>query len=370
MKILQLSSAESWRGGEQQLSYLQEELMDSGISSMVFCKKNSALHTYCKTNQIPHETFSGGKFAAVVQLAGVCRKAKPQLLHAHDSHSHTIAWLAQQLKLIDTPLVVSRRVDFPIGKNALSLKKYNHPSVKKIICVSKAIQKIVEPKIEKKEKLCVIHDGIDFQRFAERQPYPLSEAEKKEGLLRKELHIDKSSFLLGKVAALAPHKDYPTFIKTAELLLQKGIPAHFLLFGHDGGCKREIEQLIAGSPYRKRFHLMGFRQDIHLLLPELDIFLFTSKTEGLGSSLLDAMYCGIPIVSTSAGGIPEIVQHEKNGLLATVGNTTELALQVERLIQDKELTKKLIKNGKQRVLHFTKTAMAQKTTRIYEEMLS
>ncbi len=368
MKVLQLSSAQSWRGGEQQLIYLQEELPKLGINSSIFCKKNSDLHAYCQNKNLPHTTFSGEKFTAIFQLANTCRKAKPQLLHAHDSHSHTTAWLALSLKLIDIPLVVSRRVDFPIGTNILSQKKYNHSAVKKIICVSKAIQKIIEPQIKEKTKLTVVHDGIDPQRFAKRQPYPLSEKEKKQGTIRKELNISEEQILIGNVAALAPHKDYPTFIKTAHLLLDRGIPAHFLLFGEDGGCQKEIEQRIARSPYRKRFHLMGFRKDISLLLPELDLFLFTSKTEGLGSTLLDAMYCGVPIASTSAGGIPEIVQHEKNGLLAPPRNARKLALQAERILLDKKLSKRLVEQGKQQVSLFSKTAMSQKTAEIYGQI--
>ncbi len=376
MKVLHLSSAVTWRGGEQQLAYLLEELPSRQVQNAVLCPQKSPLHEYCLKHGIPHETFKPKPFKkwnGLLALKRACQKEKPALLHAHDSHSHSIAWLAHETKVIQTPLVISRRVDFPIGGNRLSRKKYNHPSLQKIICVSEAIRKIIAPQIKDPKKICVVHDGMDPARFAtdeSRPSYPLSPQQKKQGRLRQSLGIPEEHFLIGKVAALAPHKDYPTFVKTAELLLRENLPAHFLLIGRDDGCQREIEQLIAQSRQPERFHLLGFRNDIPYILPELDLFLFTSKTEGLGSSLLDALYCGVPIVSTAAGGIPEIIQHEKNGLLAPVGDATSLARSVKRLLEEPALRNKLVKQGRETVKAFSKAEMARKTVEVYSSCQS
>ncbi len=326
------------------------------------------MEEYCIKHGVKHSTFASGpfgKWGSLPALKRFCQIEKPDLLHAHDSHSHSMAWLAHLSGRVKTPFVISRRVDFPIGGNFFSKKKYNHPALKKIICVSRAIREIIAPAIKDQQKICVVHDGMDPARFAERQPYPLSEKQKKNGRLRSSLNIPKEDLLIGNVAALAPHKDYPTFVQTAQLLIQRGLRAHFLLIGADDGCQEKIEQLIAQTQAPGRFHLLGFRKDIPYILPELDALLFTSKTEGLGSSLLDALYCGVPVVSTAAGGIPEIIQHEKNGLLAPVGDAPALARLLERLFNEPALQTQLVKKGRERALAFTKSKMAEATKREY-----
>ncbi len=362
MKVLQLSSTHTWRGGEQQLAYLAETLHQQGISAPIVCPEKSALAAYAQKRKLDVLCYRKpfGKWSAIAQLASICRKARPDLIHLHDSHAHTIAWLAHVVRLINTPLIVSRRVDFPVGNHLLSRKKYNHPAIRKIICVSHAIRKIISPAIREKEKLCVIHDGLDFSRF---------ENSKKTGKFKKELGLPDEAFLIGNVAALAPHKDYPTFVRTAILLLKKGYPFHFAIVGADGGCQTQVEQLIKNSGFSQRFHLTGFRQDIPEILPDLDLFLFTSKTEGLGSSLLDALYCKVPVVATAAGGIPEIIRHEKNGLLCPVGDVKSIAAAVERLFSEPSLRNRLIFEGKKQVQAFSVEAMAAQTAEAYTTAL-
>ena len=76
--------------------------------------------------------------------------------------------------------------------------------------------------------------------------------------------------------------------------------------------------------------MTGFRKDIPKILPELDIFLFSSKTEGLGTSLLDAFACQVPVVATNAGGVPELIIHEKTGLLSPTKDPQSLAKNVSQ----------------------------------------
>jgi len=104
------------------------------------------------------------------------------------------------------------------------------------------------------------------------------------------------------------------------------------------------------------------------LLPEFDLFLFTSKTEGLGSSILDAYACEVPVVTTNAGGIPEIVKHNVTGLLASPGDAQALAAECLRVISDKELRNLLVKNASELVLGFSKEVMGNSTFLVYSEL--
>ena len=355
--ILHISTPKSWRGGEQQLAYLYEELKEKGLTQYILCRKNSALAQNGKSKgwniiecrkTIAVDPF----FARKVKL--VCNQKKIDIIHAHDSHAHSFAVISASLFSNKTPIVVSRRVDFPISKT--SIKKYNHANIKRILCVSDAIKKITEPDIENKSVLKTIHSGIDLSKF--------SLTGKRSKKLRNEFNISDNIPLIGNVAAIAPHKDYYTFINTAEELLKRNIKAKFFIIG-TGPMEEEIKFFCTQKKINDHIIFTGFRTDIHEILPELDIFLITSETEGLGTSIIDAFACKVPVVATRAGGIPEIVKHEKNGLLAEVKDTKELANHVERILNGSIDKSKIIAEQQEILKKFSKSVTAEKTLQEY-----
>ena len=355
--ILHISTPKSWRGGEQQLAYLYEELKEKGLTQYILCRKNSALAQNGKSKgwniiecrkTIAVDPF----FARKVKL--VCNQKKIDIIHAHDSHAHSFAVISASLFSNKTPIVVSRRVDFPISKT--SIKKYNHANIKRILCVSDAIKKITEPDIENKSVLKTIHSGIDLSKF--------SLSGKRSKKLRNEFNISDNIPLIGNVAAIAPHKDYYTFINTAEELLKRNIKAKFFIIG-TGPMEEEIKFFCTQKKINDHIIFTGFRTDIHEILPELDIFLITSETEGLGTSIIDAFACKVPVVATRAGGIPEIVKHEKSGLLAEVKDTKELANHVERILNGSIDKAKIIAEQQEILKKFSKSVTAEKTLQEY-----
>lgn len=361
MKILHFSSAKTWRGGEQQIAYLYEELDRVRVQQWIFCVVNSALAKYCQKNSIPHFTYQ--KRFSVNPLIGwqlkkISEELNLDLIHIHDSHSHTFSYLSVLLGN-QTPFVLSRRVDFPVKNSWFSYKKYNHSFVKKIISVSQNVQDILAPAIKNKEKLNVIHSGIAVSKFTFRN----------QNILREKYHLPENVKIIANVAAIAPHKDYFTFVNTAAFLLEKDKNLKFLIIGEDGGDKVAIQELIQTKKITDYFIFTGFRNDIPQILPEIDIFLFTSKEEGLGTSIIDALANGLPIVATSAGGIPEIIKNGLNGLLSPIQDPKGLAKNVELLLKDEKLRQKFSTVGKQTALKFSKKEMALKTYAIYEAIL-
>ncbi|MEM9023922.1 MAG: glycosyltransferase family 4 protein, partial [Bacteroidota bacterium] len=281
------------------------------------------------------------------------------LIHAHDAHAHSLALLAEAVNGRAIPLVVSRRVDFPIRKSRLSRNKYHHPRVHKIICVSKAIERITAAGLDNPGVLTTVHSGIDPERFPQG---PVS------GKLRQEFGIPSTTPLVGNVAALAPHKDYFTFLDTVRFLQQEGLDARYLIIG-DGPQKEEIQRYARDHGLTDVVLFTGFRSDIPEVLPELDLFLITSETEGLGTSILDAFACRVPVVATRAGGIPELVEHESTGLLAPVKAPTELGAAVLRMLGDAALRERVVATASEKLQGFTKDAMAAKTLAVYQEVV-
>lgn len=363
MKVLHLSSAKSWRGGEQQIAWLFLELQKLGLKQWIACPKGSALEEWCLRQDLP--TLLYPKRSSADPYPGLliqrfCRKQQIDLLHIHDSHAHNYALFAHTWWGNKTPLVLSRRVDFPIGDRWLSRWKYRHPAIRRIICVSDFIRQLLRKDLGNSERLAVVYDGVDLSRFGF----------VRNGHLHRELQLPEGQLLIGNVAAIAPHKDYFTFVDTAEVLVQRQLPAHFLIIGGDGGEEQAIREYIAAKGLQERITLLGFRTDVPELLPELDLFLFSSKTEGLGSSLLDAFACRVPVVATRAGGVPELVEEGRTGLLAEPGDAEGLAAQAWRMLEEDSLRKKIQDRAFEKVQSFSCEMMARNTLAIYEQTIS
>ena len=361
--VLHISTPDSWRGGEQQLAYLLGTLRSLGLSQQVICRKDSPMAAFCEREGFPFHALkksSGVDPSFARQISRIAKQEGMDLIHTHDAHAHSLSILATVFFGNQVPLVVARRVDFPIRNSWFSRFKYNHSIIRRIVCVSDAIKAITAAGLKKPEVLVTVHSGIDPNRFPKQE---------KNGFLHKELGLEPNKILIGNVAALAPHKDYFTFLDTAALLLKVQPELQFLAIG-DGPQKGAIlahhQELKLGDAVR----FLGFRKDIPDLLPELDLFLITSETEGLGTSILDAFAAGVPVVATKAGGIPEIVIDGETGLLGEVKNPHSLGMAVEKMRGKPELRDQLVAGARKKLQDFTKTAVGEKTLQVYREILS
>lgn len=359
MRVIHLSAEKTWRGGEQQIAYLVEELHNLNVEQLVVCKAGSAFETYCKKNGIAYKSLAfSNQFDLVssIQLKKIATEFETDIIHIHSSHAHAIAVWAYYLGN-KTNLVLSRKVDFPISKNFLSRVKYNCPAIKKIICVSNAINSIMQKDIVDKTKCITIYDGIDTAKF-----------KTKSKKLRSEFSISEDVKIIASTAALADHKDYPTFIEAIKRI-GISISAHYFIIG-DGPLRNNIEDLVIANNLEHKVTFTGFRTDINELLPELDVFVLSSKTEGLGSSILDAYACRVPVICTNAGGIPEIVENEITGLMSEVGDANALAKNIIRIVSNEELKNTIIDNAFVKVKDFDKKIMAEQTLLVYKNIIS
>jgi len=203
-----------------------------------------------------------------------------------------------------------------------------------------------------------VYSGIDIEHFST----------KNKGVLRKEFDIEKEIPIVANIAAIAPHKDYFTWVKTVEQLVQKGVKACFLIIGSDGGELADIQKFVEKKGLQDNIIFTGFRKDIPQILPEIDVLLFSSKTEGLGTTILDTFASKTVVVSTDAGGIPELVENENTGLVAPVGNFKKLAEQVEEVLHNPHRYPQLVENAFEKVKRFTKEKMAVRTLEVYLEI--
>lgn len=362
LKILQLSSEKSWRGGEQQIAYLILYLKSQNVDVVVCARKKSAFSQWCDENKILCYDLgfkNGVDIKTALRIKQIAEKEKVDLVNSHSGKSHSLAYLACKFGL-DKPLIVHRRVDFPLKTKGFSLAKFNYKKVKAIVCVSNAIASLVKQVVQNPERVKTVYSGINPQRFNHDSPT---------GYIHKEFNIDPGKVLIANISAIAPHKDYETFLRTAKQVNATRNDCHFLIVG-DGPLEAETHKFAKSLNLNDCVTFTGFRKDIPDLFREITLFLITSDTEGLGTTVIDALYNGIPVIATRAGGIPELVINEEQGYLCDIGDHKCLAEKINYLLDSEKLRQEMASSAIQRSKKFTNEQMGAGVLKIYREILA
>ncbi len=305
---------------------------------------------------LPRRMRSEFGLIAALRLSLAMRRRKCRLVHCHDAHSAAVGLAAASLAGV--PLrFVSRRVDFPLRRNAFSRWKY-HRGADAVLAISDGVKRVLLEGGVPKEKIRVVPSGIDFSVYDGDLP---------RNALRREFRFSESDYLVGIVAQLEDHKGHRYLLEASRILRQKARRIKVIIVG-EGSLKLELTKQAARLDVRDVVYFLGFRKDIPSILASLDLFVLSSHLEGLGSSLLDAMACRLPVVATRAGGIPEIVQHGKTGLLVPAKDPEALAEAILALYRNRGLARRLGQEGSLEVRKkFSIEATADRTVEIYRK---
>jgi glycosyltransferase involved in cell wall biosynthesis len=173
---------------------------------------------------------------------------------------------------------------------------------------------------------------------------------------------------VGIVAQLEDHKGHRYLIEAANILKEKTRKVKIVVVG-EGSLRMELTTQAQTLNVKDLVYFMGFRADIPRILASLDLFVLSSHLEGLGSSIMDAMACRLPVVATRTGGIPELVKNGETGLLVPPRNPEALAEAILTLYRDKRQAARLAQAGYDFVhARFSAEAMAEKTLAVYDKI--
>ena len=361
LSILHLSSEKTWRGGEQQIAYLLEELSKHGVRNHVAARKGSAFEAHCRKENIPLIALpfkNAVDIGTALAIKRYCQEHHIDLVHMHSAKSHGLGVISHVFGN-NTPLVLSRRVMFSPKRSWFTRWKYNHPAIARVLCVSDKTREVMQAYLKHPEKAVTVYSGVDLHKF---DPARRGDILVREGIRRPGLTV------IGNTAALEYEKDYTTFIDTVDTLVQKKLPVQAVIIGK-GSLEESLKKYVQDKQLQDVITFTGFRKDLVALLPELDIFLMPSILEGLGTSVLDAFLAHVPVVATQAGGIPEMVLSGRTGLLAPAGDSTALAEHIEAIMTNPVLREALIKGAQEKVKEFSKEQMATRTLAIYHEVV-
>jgi glycosyltransferase involved in cell wall biosynthesis len=266
--------------------------------------------------------------ATAWQLMRILRREKPAIVHTHKAKAGAIGRLVAQLAGVPVRVHTYHghvfHGYFGAAKTALFLgiERTLARTTHRLIALSDGLLRELSERyaIAPRDKFTVVPLGFDLARFAA--------ADAHRGRLRAELGLAADVTLVGIVGRMVPVKDHATFVRAAALL-----PAHtHFVFVGGGELEREVRALAAELGLGARAHFLGWRRDLERIYPDLDAFALSSVNEGTPVTLIEAMSAGVPVASTTVGGVADVLRHGARGELATAGDPQSLADAITRAL--------------------------------------
>ncbi|MDQ3696520.1 MAG: glycosyltransferase family 4 protein [Gemmatimonadota bacterium] len=358
LTVLHIDTERGWRGGERQALWLAEGLVARGHRSLIAARPAEPLAVRAAElglTVIPCEPWAELDLIAAARLRRVVQRERVDIVHAHTGHAAAIGGLAKWGT--SAKLVLTRRVDFPLKSNAGTRWKYRQASG--IIAVSRAVAGVLVSSGIARDRIHVVPSGVDLTRRLEPAPPSALRA----------LGVPAGAPLVVQVAALVDHKDPITFVR-AIAAARREVPGLQALMVGEGPLRPVIQDTIAALGLAGAVHLAGYRFDTLGLLALADVVTLSSREEGLGTSLIDALFLGKPAAATAAGGIPEVVVDGISGLLVPPGDHAALGAAIARLVTDRPLGTRLAAGARVRAQEFSVERTVDRTIEVYRKVLS
>ncbi len=349
IKILQINTEKTWRGGERQTLLTMKGLLHQGQKPRLLCLEKHPLARKAASESIPVALVKNQKQA----LRYLARHGSSfDLIHAQTGKAQSLAVIARSFHR--RKIVYTRRVDFKPQGLAAKLK---YRLTDRTIAISPAIGKILESFLPS-TRVEVIPSCIDTSRETLPPSAKALDLRKKHPAQR----------IVGTIAAMVPHKDPLTMVRTIKELSRLA-PEEFV-FVHFGGGEMEntVKSEVKRLGLEDTYLFMGFEENVENFYPVFDIFVMSSREEGLGSSVLEAFRYKVPVVSTTAGGLEKLVSGR--GLLCPVHDHECLAAKISELLNSPEKYRDLTRRAHDHVLEeHSLEKMTRDYIRVYETLL-
>jgi len=279
------------------------------------------------------------------------RAERPELLHTHLVHADVYGAIAS--RVTGVPFVSTRHNDdrYLLGPFRYVDRAFAR-GVRRIVAISDAVRLFLERAGHDPRKLVTIRYGLDELPSARSSPTPA------------EAGIPGGVPLVLAVGRLIEQKDHGTMLRAFARVREEHPETRLAILG-SGPLEAEMRTLAASLGISDAVALPG-RTEIRDWLDRADVFVHTSRWEGFGIVLLEAMLVGLPIVATSVSAVPEVVADGKTGALVDAGDVAGVARELSRLLGDEELRRQLGEAGRERARsEFSVTRMTEQTLDVY-----
>jgi len=357
MKILLATSSTGWSGGQHQVYLLAKGLKQRGNSVSVITSNNSELGKKLIADGFDVHFFRMNKEAdifTIIKMAFFLKREKFDIINVHRPTAHTIV-MAANLLSGHSVFFVTRRVPYGIPSRISAKIKYDW-FVNGVIAISNEVKQSIVKTGVREEAITVIHDAIDIDKFNPSDTLPAEE-------------LKGAGPVIGTVGNANKQKGHQYFISAIPAILKKYPNALFV----DVGVRdedTELMELAKDLGIRNKIIFAGFRQDVGSYLKAMDLFIFPSIVEGLGTALLEAMSMQKPVVVSKTGGMTDVIIDKENGIFVPPASSQAIARAVCSLLDNPSYMEELGRKARQTVVKdFSINIISQKTEELFKSAL-
>jgi glycosyltransferase involved in cell wall biosynthesis len=378
VRVLLVDLETEWRGGQSQALLLLQGLRTRGHEAELLSTRNAALAERAAAAGIPVHTASQSarRLGAARLLRALLRDRQFEIVHANEAHALTAAWMARAHQ--HSSVVAARRVTFPLSTSRIALARYR--AAARIIAISAAVRERLLAAHLDPARVAVVPDGVEIPELVTSEERAAAHAR---------WNFAPGERVVGFVASLTAEKGHELLLRACSKLLTRvktGERIRLLLAG-DGPLRSALERQASAAGLGQMVVFAGFVEDVRCVYAACDLFVFPSLHEGGGTSLLTAMAFALPVIAAGIGGITEIVEDGRNGLLvkpqisgsgeaathyaAELITAESLAAVMDRLLSDSDLAKRLGAAARETVAaQFPSDRMVTNTIAVFERAVN
>lgn len=370
MKVCHIAMGDLWAGAEVHLVALMTYLVRlHGFEWSVVLFNEGRLADELRKlplslTVIPEKTHSS--LGIFTRLLKEFREFRPDIVHTHKYKDSILGSIvARYARVPHLVRVVHGKPEPFTGFRNLKMAAYTIADrlvtgqfVDKVIAVSADIEKVLLRTFDSNRVVC-IHNGIDLNAVH----ITVQRAAK-----RKEWHVDDQAFLIGTVGRLVPVKGHTMLLEAFRLLRQRHRNVRLMFIG-DGPLRGELEAEAERLNLTGSVIFCGHQEQSYDFINMMDLFVLPSRHEGIPMVLLEAYALKRPVVASHVGGIPEVVTHDRSGLLVSPEDPQAFAEAMSDIIEDQVKALAFGESGRSQVEgEFSARIMADRTAEVYRSL--
>jgi glycosyltransferase involved in cell wall biosynthesis len=359
MRIFHIDRQHSWTGQINRLFNVANGASDRGHEAGIIASPGSQLAFRSREAGLNVQTFpmrAWQFYPSILRVARYLHGKRVDILHCHGARDHVLSLIAARLASVKH--VVRTKHNHNRLKSGC-LSRFLYRKCSKVVAVSEYTKQLLIEDGIAGTHVETIYTGVDIDRF---KPRP------KVSDLTKGLKIAEEEFVVGCVSSLHVRKGIEETLRAFKIL-RDALPGRKIRCLLVGKKWQRWAALAEELGIRDQVIFTGFRRDVADLLSLLDIYVLPSRDEGLGTSIIEAMAMGLPVVASNVGGIPEAVTKE-SGVIVPPGNPDSLAEALKRLVEDNQRRKALGKAASERArTEFSVKRLIDRTVNLYERLL-
>lgn len=356
MHIVHTEASRGWGGQEIRILTEAEGMIRRGHQVTLLCPPEARIFAEAEQRNIPVVALPIGRkrLRGVLALRRWFRANPADVINTHSSIDTWLVALASHLLEQPPPLVRTRHISAPVPKNQSTRWLYQKATTHIVTTGEKLRLQLILENGYDSARITSVPTGMDTEYFV-----PGHRAAR-----RAQLGIDANVLVIGIAATLRSWKGHEYLIQAFSRLSTR--PSRLVILG-DGPQRETLRRQIMELGLQERVFMPGDQRDVLPWLQAMDIFVLPSyANEGVPQAIMQAMLCGLPVVTTPIGSISEIVTHDSTGLLVRPKDAEELWQALERLAADASLRSRIGTQARQFALaHFRLDPMLDKMEKIF-----